>query len=165
MAASLGWMSRNGLFPTPIDTISFSRISAHVHTHKQTHNRFSGWPIPTEQHFCCPTVSTFVPGGLGPQDPGDVSRPCVFDLGCGGLKYEGLVLGCPPSEPDLKAEPAVPCWLGQTHICGLKDDRVLSEPELMVSWTPPVLQCSPWRSVCRWKRLALLPFSWVYWRE
>lgn len=56
----------------------------------------------------CPSlVFTFVPGGLGPQDSGDVSGPGQFDVGCGGLKDEGLILGRPPSEPDLKAEPVV----------------------------------------------------------
>lgn len=98
MAASLGWMSRNGLFPTPIDTISFKRSSE-----TQT-GRWMRTEIQTgSDDKQDPSVSTFVPGGLGPEDPGDVGSPGVFDVLCGGLQDEGLILGCPPPEPDLKA--------------------------------------------------------------
>lgn len=67
-------------------------------------------------------VSTFVAGGLGPQDPGDVTGPGVFDACRRSLQDEGLVLGRPPPEPDLEPEPVVPAGLGQTHVCGLKED-------------------------------------------
>lgn len=71
----------------------------------------------------CPPLSTFVPGGLGPQDPSDVGGPGLFDVLGGGLQDEGQVLGRPPPEPDLKAQPAVPGGLCQTHVCCLWDRR------------------------------------------
>lgn len=116
MAASLGWMSRNGLFPTPIDTISFRRIS-------ETQKKKISADDTQQLCLLCGTSScgTFVPGGLGPQDSGDVSGPGVFDVRCGGLKDEGLILGRPPPEPDLKPQPVVSCRLRQAHICCLKD--------------------------------------------
>lgn len=79
--------------------------------------------------------STFVPGGLCPQDPGDVGGPGVFDLLGGGLQDKGVLPGRPPPEPDLEAAPAVPTGLRQAYICCLHDDKPclvrLSAPSLL----------------------------------
>lgn len=109
MAASLGWMSRNGLFPTPIDTISFRRSSDRQGrqtvsqtdrwtvrqtdslTHSQSVRDTDSWTkrdskLDTEsQTDTMTSLSTFVPGGLGPQDSGNVSSPCAFDSLCSSL--------------------------------------------------------------------------------
>lgn len=61
-------------------------------------------------------IRTFVPRGLGPQDSGDVVCPGVFCVRRCRLKDEGLILGCPPPEPDLKPQPAVPRRLRQTNV-------------------------------------------------
>lgn len=74
-----------------------------------------------DQDLSC--VCTFVPCGLSPQDSGDVARPGVFDIWRSSLEDEGLILGCPPPEPDLKPQPAVSCWLRQTHVCCLRNKQ------------------------------------------
>lgn len=82
------------------------------------------WPQLRTDSLC--PLYTFVPGGLGPQNSGDVGGPGLFDIQRGGLKDEGLILGRPPSEPDLKPQPVVSCGLCQTHISCLKDKEELS---------------------------------------
>lgn len=135
MAASLGWMSKNGLLPTPIDTISFKRISAGRKT--------NGWV--DLRHRRSPersAIRTFVPRGLGPQDSGDVVCPGVFCVRRCRLKDEGLILGCPPPEPDLKLQPAVPRRLCQTNVRRLQHRHTFSAqkiPRLTVGVGSPAL--------------------------
>jgi len=58
----------------------------------------------------------------------------VLHLQRGGLQGEGLVLGGPPSEPDLKAQPGVPGGLCQTHVCCLEDTEEVSGGSVEVDW-------------------------------
>lgn len=70
-----------------------------------------------------PLTPTFVPVGLGPEDPADVSGPGALHLLRQGLQEDGVALGPPPPEPDLKLQPGGPGGLGQAHVCRLQGEE------------------------------------------
>lgn len=59
---------------------------------------------------------------LLPEDALKVFGPGVLHLSVPGLQGVS-VLGLPPSEPDLKAQPAVPRIVGHPNVRGLSEQK------------------------------------------
>ena len=165
MAASLGFMSRNGLLPTPIDTISFRRISAHTHTHTDQHHSPH---LMTSQSTmnAPPSVPLFLLAcvhrirAMAPVQACLTSGVAAWRMNFWFLDVLLLnqISNRSPLSPVDSVRPTSAVW--RTNRCfQLRLIRVNA------TVTRSVWAGLPWRSVCRWTRPDLPPSSWVYWRE